>query len=228
MTGGVTRTSLPCRSAVRVHVWWPSSLVAHGWHSPVDMAPGTAWRGSSCHDAGGIRSPEPPRRGGDLDTVGVSDPEPLLRYLCRFGAAVLDRVLVVEDVALHLEVRTIGHLHGPAVAQRRDQSLLDRGDPVPVPVFDLHRVADMEHVLLDLHQFRAMGVLEDQCLAQPQGFAVHLVDPLAPVVLDPVVIADRYQLLAHPVMICAATTAALQPPVSEHRPSSSSAGGAAG
>jgi hypothetical protein len=55
----------------------------------------------------------------------------------------------------------------------------------------------VEHALLDLHQLRAAGVLEDQRLPQSQGLAVDLVDPLAAVVLDPVVIADRDQLLAH-------------------------------
>ncbi len=52
-------------------------------------------------------------------------------------------------------------------------------DPVPVPVLDLHRVADVQHALLDLHQLRAAGVLEDQCLAQPQGLAVDRADAFA-------------------------------------------------
>ena len=38
---------------------------------------------------------------------------------------------------------------------------------------------------------------EDQCLADPQGLAVDLEDPLALVVLDPVVVANGHQLLAH-------------------------------
>jgi hypothetical protein len=39
---------------------------------------------------------------GDLDPVGVSDPEPLLGDLSHRGPAVLDGVLVVDDVALDI------------------------------------------------------------------------------------------------------------------------------
>ena len=50
--------------------------------------------------------------------------------------AVLDGVLVVDDVALDVEVSTIGHLDGPLITQRGDQRLLHRRDGAPVPVFD--------------------------------------------------------------------------------------------
>jgi hypothetical protein len=69
--------------------------------------------------------------------------------------------------ALNLQVRTVGYLHDPPITQRRDQRLLDYGDPAPVPVLDLRRVTDTEHALLDLHQLRTTSVLEDQCLAHP-------------------------------------------------------------
>ena len=61
-------------------------------------------------------------------------------------------------------------------------------------------------------------------LAGPQGLAVGLVDPLALVILDPVVVADGYQFLPHPVMRRTIATAALLtpflPPFSEHTSSS--------
>jgi hypothetical protein len=51
--------------------------------------------------------------GGDLDPIGVSDPEPLQGHLGRCGPAVLDGVLVLDDVALDLEVRAVRYLDGP-------------------------------------------------------------------------------------------------------------------
>ena len=48
--------------------------------------------------------------GGDLDPVGISDPEPLLGHLGHRGPAVLDGVLVVDDVALDVEVGAVRHL----------------------------------------------------------------------------------------------------------------------
>jgi hypothetical protein len=117
--------------------------------------------------------------------------------------------------AMTLDAGTLTSITG---AMPRQERLVDHGDPVPVPVLDLHRVADVQRALLDLHQFRAAGVLEDQCLAQPQSLAVDLVDPLALVVLDPVVITDRDQLLPHPVMIGLSLAATLLAPFAEHCP----------
>src|SRR5439155_7360339 len=157
--------------------------------------------------------------GGDLDPVGVSDPEPLLGHLGHRGPAVLDGVLVVDDIALDVQVRAVRHLDGPPVAQRGDQRLLYRRDGVPARVLDLHRVPYPGHALLDLQQLPAVAIFEDQRLADPQGLAVDLEDPLALVVLDPVVVADGHQLLAHAVVHRAGAAAALLtavlPPVPE-------------
>jgi hypothetical protein len=90
--------------------------------------------------------------GCDLDPVGVRDAEPLLGHHGHRGAAILDGVLVVNDVALHSKIRPIGDVDGPPFTQRSDHGLLYRGHRMPVSVFDLHRVAHPEHPLLDLQQ----------------------------------------------------------------------------
>jgi hypothetical protein len=59
-----------------------------------------------------------------------------------------------------------------------------------------------------------VGILEDQRLTRPQGLAVDLEDPVTLVVLDPVVIADRYQLLPHPEVRPAIAAASLLAPLS--------------
>src|SRR3954453_24093479 len=67
-------------------------------------------------------------------------------------------------------------------------------------LLDLHRVLDPGDAFLDLGQLVPVEIFEDQRLAQPQRLAVDLVGPLAGVGLDPVVIADGYQPLAHLVV----------------------------
>ena len=49
-----------------------------------------------------------------------------------------------------------------------------------------------------------MGVFEDQGLAHAQRLAVHLVDLLTFIVLDPEIVADGDHLLAHLVVVAAA------------------------
>ncbi len=56
--------------------------------------------------------------GGDLDSVRVADPEPALRDLRDLVAASLDLELVVDDVALGLEVVPVLDLDREAVAKR--------------------------------------------------------------------------------------------------------------
>ena len=77
-----------------------------------------------------------------------------------------------------------------------DERLVDGGGCV-ASALDRDLVADAELALLDPGQLVARGVLEDEGLSNAQRLAVDLVDPLAPIVLDPEVVADRQQLLAH-------------------------------
>ena len=94
----------------------------------------------------------------------------------------------------------------------------------PVPVLDLHRVPHPCHAFLDLQQLAPVAVFEDQCLADPEGLAVNLEDPLALVVFDPVVVTDGHQLLTHAVVRHARATPTLLtpflPPAPEHISSS--------
>src|SRR6478735_4972826 len=72
------------------------------------------------------------------------------------------------------------------------------GDAVLV-VDDVHGVAHAQLALLELEQLVAACVLEDEGVADPHGLAVHLERASALLVLDPGVVADRDQLLPHPV-----------------------------
>src|ERR1700739_1396637 len=132
-----------------------------------------------------------------LDAVGITHPEPPLGYFGDPLPVPLDHVLVVHDVALDVQVRTAVDLDRPPLAERRDHGFLDKRHPVPAWVLDLHAVLDPEHPLLDLAQFTAVHVFEQEGLANSQCLAVELERTLSPVVLDNEVIADRKHALAH-------------------------------
>jgi hypothetical protein len=61
--------------------------------------------------------------------------------------------------------------------------------------------ADAHLAFLDLAEFVAVRVLKFQGLAHSQRFAVHLKSFLSLRVLDPEIVADRNQLLAHLVAV---------------------------
>jgi hypothetical protein len=65
------------------------------------------------------------------------------------------------------------------------------------PSRELHRAADVQHPVLDVDDLVAVGVFEDERRAGAHRLAVDLEHLLAVVVLDPVVVTDREQLLAH-------------------------------
>jgi hypothetical protein len=70
--------------------------------------------------------------GIDLHTIGVAQPEPLLRDLGDPVAALLDAIVVVEDVALHLEVRAAPQAERPALAEGVTSAFLIR--PIDWPL----------------------------------------------------------------------------------------------
>src|SRR5215831_12579951 len=107
---------------------------------------------------------------------------------------------MVQDIALNIHVRPVTDLDDPPVAERRDERLLDCREGLAVGSLDLHGVFDPQHLLLDLRELVALRILKDQGLADAQGFTIDLIDALATVILDPIVIADRYELLAHLVV----------------------------
>jgi hypothetical protein len=147
-----------------------------------------------------------------LDAVGVPDPEPSLGHFGDLRPVAFDPVLVVDDVAVHLHVGAVLHMHVEPVPQRRDQRLLHCRHLVAARVLDLHRVPDVEHPLLDLEELVAGGILEEEGVAYSQRLAVDLENALPAVVLDPVVVADGDQLLSHAVVHGAAAFLAAFPP----------------
>src|SRR5215472_12876123 len=103
--------------------------------------------------------------GLDLDAIGVGYPEPLLGHLGDFMSAILYGVFVVENIALHIQIRTIAHLDRPALAYGGDESLLHHGQILTVWPLDLHRILYPQHSLLDLAELMSLWILEDQCVA---------------------------------------------------------------
>src|SRR4051794_623638 len=132
----------------------------------------------------------------DLDPIRIADPEPALGDLSDLLATARDLVLVIDDVSLGPQLATVLELDREALAQGRDQCLLHRRHRLPVPL-DLHGVADVELLLLDLKELLTRGALEDECAPDPKRLAVDLECALAGFGLDPGVVADREQLLLH-------------------------------
>ena len=77
-----------------------------------------------------------------------------------------------------------------------DQRLVDRRDLVAAAL-DRDLVANAELALLNPDQLLPRGTLDHEGLSYAKRLAVDLVGAFALVVLDPVVVADREQLLAH-------------------------------
>src|SRR5215471_3793083 len=187
----------------------PAQLHDPGGHAVVGSLPGRMGHRVDHRGGGDDQDVILARR--YLDSVGVTDPEPPLGHLGDPLPVPLDRVLVVDDIALNPQVRAVFDLDLPALAQRRDHGLLDQGHPVPARILDLHAVLDPQHALLDLAQFVTVHVLEPDGLAYPQRLAVQLEHALAPVVLDHVVVPDGDHALAHLVARAVAVPAALLP-----------------
>src|SRR5215813_1840939 len=150
--------------------------------------------------------------GGHLDPVAVPDPEPSLGNLGDLGSVALDRVLVVHEVTVGMQVRAVFEVDLPPFAQRRDQGFVYHGHPVTVWPLDLHAVPDVQHPFLDLAQLAAVHVLEQDRLAEPQRLAIELEHPLAVVVFDRVVVADGEHALAHLVARGVTVEAPFLPP----------------
>ena len=160
--------------------------------------------------------------GRDVDAVGLPHAKPLLGDRRDGVAVALDLVLVVDDVAVRLHVVAVLDVDGEAVADP-DQRLVDgRGGVASALDGDL--VADGQLALLDPRDLVARGVLEHEGLAQAKGLAVDLVGPLALLVLDPEVVADRQQLLAHEKPLADLLVAAIAQEA--HRPTRRPARGA--
>jgi hypothetical protein len=98
--------------------------------------------------------------------------------VCDLAAVGLDLVLVVDDVALRLQVRAVLDTDLPPLPQRRDQRLVHKRHPIALRSFDLHGVAHVHDLLLDGAQAPALHVLEVEGLAEAERLSVQAEDSL--------------------------------------------------
>lgn len=137
----------------------------------------------------------------DCHAVAVAQPEPFLGYLGHLIAAFTDGVLMVQNVAFHIQVRTAFDLNYPTVSNWGYQGFLDCGEVFTLWSFNLHAVFNAQHTLLHLGKLIAVRVFEDQGLSHAQRLAVDFEYPLALLVLDPEIVAYGDHLLAHLVAV---------------------------
>src|SRR6266702_6741692 len=138
----------------------------------------------------------------DVHTIGIGYPEPLLRDLRYPVAALVDLILVIQDIALCFHVLSACYVHVEALAQRRDQGFLDRGEHIAIAVNAI-RILDVHDLLLDGGQFVALHILKAQVLPYTEGLAINKEDALAQPILNPVVIAECHELLPHAIAMAA-------------------------
>jgi len=132
---------------------------------------------------------------GDLHSVRVPNAEPALRNAGDGLAVTRDLVLVVDEVALGVEIGPPFDLDREPIADA-DERFLDGGDRVAVTL-DLHLVAHAQLALLKPGDLVAARVLEHERLANAKRLAIDVKGAPAILGLDPVVVADRKQILPH-------------------------------
>src|SRR5260221_1908135 len=133
----------------------------------------------------------------DLDTIRVRHAEPLLRHFGDFVAVGVQGVLVIQNIALNLQVRAVAHVDGPPLTQRCDKGLLNGSKSLAAGSLDHHRILHPQHALLDLAELTPVWVLEDERVAHAQCLAVHLEGVLAAISVNVEIVPDRDQTLAH-------------------------------
>src|SRR4051812_2304444 len=150
---------------------------------------------------------------GDLDAVGVAQAEPPLRHRRDLVAVALDRELVVEQVAGHLEVARAGNVDGELVSEGREEVLAYVRRLLAA---DRHgiRGPQGDEVPLDGRYLLAVGVLDHQAVAQRERLAVDVVRHPPGVVRDVEVVADAEE--PRPDHVHDLESAAPLPPVQRH------------
>src|SRR5215207_4138813 len=108
---------------------------------------------------------------GDLDAVGVAQGEPALRHRRYLPVSTLEDVLVVEEIALRLEIVRPRHVYGKPMVKEGEQLLTDERQLVP------------------------RQILERELTPEAERLAVDEVDLTALIVADVVVVAPRQELL---------------------------------
>src|SRR3954468_16888290 len=120
----------------------------------------------------------------NVDAVGIAHPEPFLRDFGDLVAVLLDLVLVVDDVAVRLDVRRAVDVDLELVADADHLLVHCRVAPADL---ERHLVADGQLLLLDGRHLASAGVLELPGVSDAQRLAVDLERLAAVGVLDPVV-----------------------------------------
>src|SRR5215207_159894 len=131
----------------------------------------------------------------NVDAVGLAHAKPLLGDRRHSVAVALDLVLVVADAPVRLHIGAVLDVDREAISDPH-QRLVDGRGGVALAL-DRDLVADAELALLDPGNLLPRRVLEDEGLSDSKRLAVDLEGPFTLTVLDPVVVADREQLLAH-------------------------------
>ena len=72
----------------------------------------------------------------NLHAISIRESKPLLRNLSDLFSILRELIFMVKNITLHVQVGSILDIDRPAVSQRSDECLLDRGDLVAVCVFD--------------------------------------------------------------------------------------------
>ena len=105
---------------------------------------------------------------------------------------------MVDDVALGGQLAPVRKRDREALAQRRDEGLLDGAGGLSVAL-QLHRVADAQLSLLDPQQLITRECFKHERAAKPQCLAVDLERVLVVFGVDPEVVPDGEDLLPHPI-----------------------------
>ncbi len=127
--------------------------------------------------------------GSDVHTVGVGDMKPLLRDFRHPIAALVDLILVTQDIALCFHVLRASYVNVKALTQRRDQGFLDRGEHIAIAVNTI-RIFDVHDFLLDRGQFVALHILQVQVFSQAKCLAINKENALTQSILYPVIVAE--------------------------------------
>src|SRR5215216_3459030 len=149
----------------------------------------------------------------NVDAVGLAHAKPLLGDRRHSVAVALDLVLVVADAPVRRHIGAVLDVHREAISDPH-QRLVDGRGGVALAL-DRDLVADAELALLDPGNLVPRRVLEDKGLSDAKRLAVDLEGPFTQPVLNPVVVADRQQLLAHLKPLAIGLVAA---PQQTHRP----------
>src|SRR5205823_14923787 len=111
--------------------------------------------------------------GSYLDPIRVAEAKPALGDLGDLVTIALDLVLVVDDIASHAQLAVVLELDLETVPQRGDERLFDRRDRLAVAL-DLHRVANMEDLLLSLEELLARWGFQDEGVPDSHRLTVDL------------------------------------------------------